>query len=73
MKPLGVLLREWRELVKLTPSEAARRCGISPQLWWQLENGETLSPRAATLYKIAAGTGIPLERLGAAVWAATGA
>lgn len=66
MKPLSDLLREWRELAHLSPSEAARQCGISPQLWYTLETGATMTPRASTLHKLAHGTGLPVERLAAA-------
>lgn len=69
MKPLGELLRDWRELMHLTPAEAARVCGLSAQHYWQLENGERgAGVRTVTLHKLAAGTGIPLERLAAAVY-----
>lgn len=63
MKPLSELLREWRELLKLTPAEAARRCAMSAQHYWQLENGERASIRSSTLAKLVEGTGIPEERI----------
>lgn len=66
MKPLCALLTEWRAMLKLTPADAARRCEMSPQLWYQLESGETANPRSRTLQRLALGTGIPLERLVAA-------
>ena len=69
MKPLGELLRDWRELMHLTPAEAARACGMSAQHYWQLENVERgAGVRTVTLHKLADGTGIPLERLAAAVY-----
>lgn len=69
MKPLNELLRDWREVLKITPAEAARRCGMSPQHYWQLENAERgAGIRPVTLQKLAAGTGIPMERLAAAVY-----
>lgn len=63
MKPLSELLTEWQETLKLTPSEAARRCGIDRQQWFELRTGRTTDPRARTLLKLAEGTGIPIERL----------
>lgn len=66
MKPLCELLKDWREAMHLTPSEAARRCDLSPQMWWELESGNTATPRKATMRKLIEGTGIPLERLAVA-------
>lgn len=64
MKPLSEELREWREGLHLTPAEAARRCEMSAQHYWQLENAERgVGIRTATLLKLATGTGKPLERL----------
>ena len=63
MKPLHELLSDWRETLKLTPAEASRQCGMSQQLWSQLEGGDTSNPRVSTLLKLAEGTGIPMERL----------
>lgn len=64
MKPLSEELREWRENLHLTPAEAARRCGMSAQHYWQLENAERgIGIRTATLVKLAEGTGKPMERL----------
>lgn len=66
MKPLNELLKEWREATGLTPSEAARRCELSPQMWWELESGNTSTPRKTTMRKLVDGTGIPMERLAVA-------
>lgn len=63
MKPLSQMLNEWRTTLKLTSSEAARRCDMSRQQWFDLEDGTTSDPRTSTLLKLAEGTGIPLERL----------
>lgn len=63
MKPLSQMLREWRDLLKLSPAEAARRCDMGRQQWFELESGKTTDPRSSTLRKLADGTGIPLERL----------
>lgn len=63
MKPLSDLLREWRETLKLTRAEAARRCDMSQVQWTELETGATRDPRTSSLCKLAEGTGIPLERL----------
>lgn len=63
MKPLNELLTDWRDTVRLSSAEAARRCGMSSQQWWELESGRTRNPRASTLHKLTEGTGIPLERL----------
>lgn len=66
MKPLSLMLQEWRETLKLSRAEAARRCGMGQQQWFELESGATRDPRASTLRKLEEGTGIPLERLAAA-------
>jgi transcriptional regulator with XRE-family HTH domain len=66
MKPLCILLLEWRETLKISPAEAARRCDMGRQQWWELEGGRTTDPRSSTLSKLAEGTGIPIERLVAA-------
>ena len=63
MKPLFQMLHEWRTLLHLSPSEAAKRCQVSNQQWYELESGATKDPRASTIRKLADGTGIPLERL----------
>lgn len=64
MKPLSEELRAWREASHLTLAEAARRCGMSAQHYWQLENAERgVGMRTATVIKLAEGTGIPMERL----------
>lgn len=65
MKPLSEELRDWRtNVARLTLAEAARRCGMSSQHYWQLENAERgIGIRTATLLKLFAGTGIPMERL----------
>lgn len=67
MKPLKDMLREWRTELKLTPADAARRCKISPQLYWYMEHVDGYNPRVTTLQKVAEGTGIPFERLAVAV------
>lgn len=66
MKSLSEMLKEWREVLTLTPAEAARRCSMSPQHYWQLENGDRVNVRVSTLVKLAEGTGIPVERLAVA-------
>lgn len=65
MKPLSEELRHWREnTARITLAEAARRCQMSAQHYWQLENAERgTGIRTATLLKLAGGTGIPMERL----------
>lgn len=63
MKPLSELLSEWREMLRLTRAQAARRCDMSQVQWTELETGVTRDPRSSTLRKLAEGTGIPLERL----------
>lgn len=66
MKPLSVLLFEWRDGLKLTRAEAARRCQMSQVQWTELETNVTRDPRTSTLQKLTEGTGIPIERLVAA-------
>jgi DNA-binding XRE family transcriptional regulator len=58
--PLADVLKEWRIAAHITSTQAARRCGISRQLWFQLETGETKRPLMSTLEKVSQGTGIPL-------------
>jgi transcriptional regulator with XRE-family HTH domain len=55
---LAELLKEWRIATRITSSQAARRCGISRQLWFQLESGETKRPLLSTLQKVSQGTAI---------------
>lgn len=69
MKPLGELLKDWREASKLTPSEAARRCKMSAQHYGLLERGDRPTPRPTTLHKLSDATGIPYERLAASAYA----
>lgn len=63
MKPLGLMLREWREGLRLSMAEAARHCGMSAQHYGLLERGERVWLRSVTFRKLAERTGIPLERL----------
>jgi transcriptional regulator with XRE-family HTH domain len=57
------VLREWRKAVGIRSTRAARLCGISRQLWSQLETGETKRPKLSTLEKVSQGTGIPASVL----------
>lgn len=66
MKPLCEMLEDWRDELKLSKAEAARRCGMGQQQWYELASGATRDPRASTLLQLAEGTGIPIERLAAA-------
>lgn len=66
MKPLGEMLKEWRQVMKLTPAEAARRCKMSAQHYWQIENEKNVYLRPTTFRKLSEGTGFPVERLAAA-------
>lgn len=68
MKPLYQMLKEWREAVGLTPAEAGRRCNLSTEHYWALENHPGRVPRIETLYKLAQGTGIAVERLATAAY-----
>lgn len=63
MKPLHEILSEWQDTLKLSNAEAARRCELGPQQWFELKSGRTTDPRARTLAKLAEGTGIPIGRL----------
>jgi transcriptional regulator with XRE-family HTH domain len=66
MKPLSQMLTDWRNELTLTKAQAARRCQMSFAHWSLLESGERTQLQAATMQKLAAGTGIPTERLLAA-------
>ena len=63
MKPLGQMLRCWRDELKLSQAEASRRCGVSAQHWGLIEKGERTGLQGSTFQKLADGTGIPLQRL----------
>jgi hypothetical protein len=52
---LAELLKEWR-IATASSTQASRRCGISPQLWFQLETGETKRPLMSTLERVSQGT-----------------
>jgi len=69
MRPLSALLKEWRLGADIPEAEAARRCHLSRQLWRQLEDGISRTPHRATLYKLARGTGLPVEILATASYA----
>lgn len=63
METLGNILIAWRTLAGLNQSDAARRCNLSPQYWWLLENDKRPNPGIDTLEKLADGTGIDIDRL----------
>lgn len=63
MKPLSLLLIEWQNMLHLNDVEAASRCEMTRQQWWELKSGRTSDPRSSTLRKLTQGTGIPVERL----------
>jgi transcriptional regulator with XRE-family HTH domain len=63
MKPLSDVLKEWRIGTDITAAAAARQCGVSRQLWFQLETGETRRPKQSTLVKVSRGTGIAVSDL----------
>lgn len=67
MKPLSEILAQWRDSMGFSQSDAARQCGLSRQLWFQLESGDTTDPRMSTMFGLRDGTGIPFERLKTAV------
>jgi transcriptional regulator with XRE-family HTH domain len=58
--PLADVLKEWRIAAHITLTQAARRSGISRQLWFQLETGESKRPLRSTVEKVSKGTGIPV-------------
>ena len=68
MNSLGSILLAWRTKEGLSSAEAARRCGFSPQLYWQLEHDKAGPPQARTFHKLAAGTGIPFNDLAPAAY-----
>jgi len=56
------LARAWREHLRLTKEEVAKRMGISPAALEQIE-ARSAKPRKATLSKVAAALGVKVEQL----------
>lgn len=59
-------IKKAREAAKLTKSDLARACGVSPASVTQWENGETKTLEGSNLVKIATATGVEAN------WIATG-
>jgi len=59
-------IKKAREAAKLTKSDLARACGVSPASVTQWENGETKTLEGTNLVKIATATGVEAN------WIATG-
>lgn len=56
-------VRRRRELLGLSQSEAAKRCGFSLQRLWNIENGDRLKISPDALYMIAHVLDCPMEAL----------
>jgi len=56
------LIRAWREYLKLTQDEVARRMGVSRPAFAQME-APGVQPRVTTLKKIAVAMGVEWEQL----------
>lgn len=63
MKPLNVLLQEWRDTLRISDAEAARRCDMTRQQWFEVISGRTRDPRASTIDRLANGTGYAVDLL----------
>ena len=63
VETLGEILLDWRLKAGLNQSDAARRCGVTPQHWWLLENDQRPNVSGDTIDKLARGTGYAAERL----------
>ncbi len=63
VETLGEILIDWRLKAGLNQSDAARRCGVTPQHWWLLENDQRPNVSGETIDKLAQGTGYAPERL----------
>jgi transcriptional regulator with XRE-family HTH domain len=61
--PLAQRVRDMRYAKGWGPDELAARAEISRTALYQIETGKTCQPRAATLRRIAAALGIPIENL----------
>ena len=63
METLGKLLKQYRELNKLTLRAVEEKTGISNAYLSQLENEKIAHPSANTLYKLSLSDGVDLETL----------
>ena len=63
MDDLGQVLEQWRENAGLSKTDAAKRCGITPQHWWLLAHNERPNLSGETIEKLANGTGYAPEVL----------
>ena len=63
METLGKLLKQYRELNKLTLRAVEEKTGISNAYLSQLENDKNAHPSANTLYKLSLSYGVDLETL----------
>lgn len=60
---IGDLLTAWQNAMGFNDSEAARHCGLTPQHYWKIRRNERTDLRPDTFNKLAAGTGLPYERI----------
>jgi transcriptional regulator with XRE-family HTH domain len=63
MDTLGKLLKQYREINKLTLRHVEEKTGISNAYLSQLENDKIAHPSANTLYKLSQTYGVELETL----------
>ena len=63
METIGKLLRQYRELNKLTLRSVEEKTGISNAYLSQLENGKIANPSANTLYKLSSVYDVDLKTI----------
>ncbi len=64
---LALMLRNYREINRLTLEEASQQAGVSKTYLWELERGEAVDPSFAIVVRLARLYGANLESLAAAI------
>ncbi len=64
---LAFILRNYREINRLTLDEAAQQASVSKTYLWELERGEATDPSFAIIARLAKLYGANLESLAAAI------
>ena len=57
------LIKAWRKYLKLSQGEMAQRLDVSQPAYSQIENGDPLTHRRATLEKVAEALGVEFEQI----------